>query len=138
MAGSKITLAMLPASMRKGIQYDIFSGFLAELSETGSYRRISAKSCSQACGLRNGQFERQGSIHLPQRSGSRGGDLKKVAVGTSAFYQVLRPLFSVHGNKMLLLMEICERLRYNFDVRSVCQIGILDKCTKVIKCGIKT
>lgn len=32
--------------------------------------------------------------------------------------------FSVHGNRMLLCMEICKELRYNFGVGSDRQIGI--------------
>ena len=35
--------------------------------------------------------------------------------------------FSVRGNKMLLYMEICEELRYNFDADSIWRVKIMQK-----------
>ena len=35
---------------------------------------------------------------------------------------MLSAVFSVRGNRVLLCMEICEKLRYNFDAESEQQI----------------
>lgn len=35
--------------------------------------------------------------------------------------------FSVLGNRVLLCMEICKELRYNFDIESVWKVKIMQK-----------
>lgn len=62
-------------------------------------------------------------IYLPQRGGSQHGDLKPEAAGALGLRQMPPVAFSVRGNKVLLCMEICKDLRYNFDVGKEQQTG---------------
>ncbi len=48
--------------------------------------------------------------------------MKPEAAGASGLCQMTPAAFSVHGNRMLLCMEICKELRYNFGVGSDRQI----------------
>lgn len=56
---------------------------------------------------------------------------KPEAAGASGLCQMPLAAFSVRGNRMLLCMEICKELRYNFDVERGWKIRI-DK--GVLKC----
>lgn len=67
-------------------------------------------------------FRRQGGVHLPQWGGSQHGDLKEA--GRFRGVLDILPAVFVYRNRMLLCMEICEELRYNFDVESEQEIGI--------------
>ncbi len=53
--------------------------------DEGAADGFQREAVSQACGLCNGLFWRQGGVHIQQWSGSQHGDLKKAAVG----YRVL-------------------------------------------------
>lgn len=49
-----------------------------------------------------------------QRCGSQHGDLKPEVVGAHRFGQISPTTFFMCGKRVLLRMEICEELRYNF------------------------
>lgn len=64
----------------------------------GGFQR---EAVSQACGLCNGLFGRQGGVHLPQWRGSQHGDLKKAAAGRFRGLSDILPAVFVYGNFLI-------------------------------------
>lgn len=51
--------------------------------------------------------------------------MKPEVAGVLGLCQMPPTAFSVRGNRMILRMEICEELRYNFDVEVNSKLGCI-------------
>ena len=95
---------------------------LRGLARRGSCRWISMRSCSTGLWITQRSTRTAGWYSLSATAWKSGRRFKTGSGLASGIRQMPPAAFSVCENRVLLCMEICKELRYNFDVESDQQI----------------